>query len=270
MPMGCGGAAPRCHGVSAALWSEESGPGDAALVVLVHGSMDRAAGLLKLSRRLDERHRVARYDRRGYGRSAPHPGPFTMDGQVADLMTVLAGRRAVVLGHSYGGNVALALAARDPMAIAGVVTYESPQSWQPWWPGSTAGAAALDADGDPADAAEQFMRRLVGDERWERLPERTRTARRREGVAMVGELRDLRRHAPWAPAAITVPVVALYGGHGAAHHRLGMAHLAEVIPGTGLVEIAGARHFGPNTHPDAVAEVIEALVRRTIHPSGAP
>ena len=98
--------------MSAAIWSEEAGDPNAPLVALVHGSMDRSAGLLKLSRRLDDDHRVLRYDRRGYGRSAPHPGPFGMDGQVDDLVALLDERPAVVFGHSYGGNVALAVAAR--------------------------------------------------------------------------------------------------------------------------------------------------------------
>ena len=58
------------------IWSEVAGPADAPLVVLVHGTMDRSTGMLKVSRRLDSRFRVVRYDRRGYGRSAPHDGPF--------------------------------------------------------------------------------------------------------------------------------------------------------------------------------------------------
>ena len=65
------------------IWSEEVGPVDAPLVVLIHGSMDRSSGMLKLSRHLDARARVLRYDRRGYGRSAPHDGPFAIDEQVA-------------------------------------------------------------------------------------------------------------------------------------------------------------------------------------------
>jgi pimeloyl-ACP methyl ester carboxylesterase len=244
-----------------AVWSEEAGPVDGPVVVLVHGSMDRSAGLLKLSRRLDREHRVVRYDRRGYGRSSPHPGPFDMASQVEDLLGVLAGRRAVVFGHSYGGNVALALAARHPDAVAAVAIYETPLSWLGWWPDNTAGATALSA-GDPADAAERFMRRLVGDERWSRLPPGTRAARRREGVTMVGELADLRAHEPWRADEIAVPVIAMHGAAGAAHHRRGVAHVAEAIPGCELVEIAEARHFGPNTHPDAVAEVIGRLVTR--------
>ena len=49
------------------IWSEEAGDPDAPLVVVVHGTMDRAAGMLRLSRKLDHRYRVLRYDRRGYG-----------------------------------------------------------------------------------------------------------------------------------------------------------------------------------------------------------
>ena len=66
---------------------------------------------------------------------------------------------------------------------------------------------------DPAAAAERFMRRLIGEARWDALPERTRATRRAEGVALVGELSDLRAHAPWLPGAVTVPV---WGGVGEA------------------------------------------------------
>ena len=110
-----------------------------------------------------------------------------------DLVGVLGGRTAVVFGHSYGGNIALALATRRPDLVSAVAVYETPLSWLDWWPGSTAGADALATRGDPADAAERFMRRLVGDERWGRLPAATREARREEGVAMVGELTDVAR-----------------------------------------------------------------------------
>jgi pimeloyl-ACP methyl ester carboxylesterase len=244
---------------SSAIWSEAAGPEHAPLVALVHGSMDRSAGLLKLSRRLDTRHRVLRYDRRGYGRSRPHPGPFGMESQVEDLVAVLDGRPAVVFGHSYGGNIALATAMRHPDLVRGAAVYEPPLSWLDWWPGSTAGADALATRGEPADAAERFMRRLVGDERWARLPPATRTARRREGVAMVGELTDLRSRAPWIAAEVTVPVLAIHGSRGRAHHRMSTEQLAATLPDCRVVEIAGARHFGPNTHPIEVAAAITQL-----------
>lgn len=245
-----------------AVWSDESGPDGAEVVVLVHGAMDRSAGLLRLARLLDAERRVVRYDRRGYGRSAPHPGPFGMDGQVADLVAVLAGRRGVVVGHSYGGNVALATAARHPELVAAVAIYETPLSWEPWWPGSTAGANALATQGTPEDAAERFMRRLIGDERWEALPERTRETRRREGTAMVGELTDLRQHRPWQADHLHLPVVAAYGSRGAEHHRRGMEHVAATVVGARLVELEGCRHDAPLRDPAQFAEQVVAPLLR--------
>lgn len=244
------------------VWAHETGPAEGPLVMLIHGSLDRSAGLLRLSRRLDQRHRVVRYDRRGYGRSRPHAGPFGMDQQVEDVVRLLAGRSAVVFGHSYGGDVALATAARHPALVRGVLAYEPPLSWLPWWPTTTAGSQALAGERDAADAAERFMRRLIGDERWERLPPRTRQARRDEGVVMLGELADLRSRTPWSPAEIQCPVVALAGRRGAPHHRRGVDHLGEVLPAARTVIVPDAKHFGPNTHPDAVAAETAALVVR--------
>ncbi len=161
--------------------------------------MDRSAGMLRLSRQLDATAVVIRYDRRGYAKSSEVGSPYVLDEQIADLALVLdrhAPARSIDLafGHSFGGNVVLGLAARRPELITRAVVYETPLSWFDWWPSSGAGGAAAQA-ATPEDAAEAFMRRLVGDERWERLPAGTRAGRRAEGVAMVGELNDLRRAA---------------------------------------------------------------------------
>ncbi|MGB8860018.1 MAG: alpha/beta hydrolase [Ilumatobacteraceae bacterium] len=243
------------------LWAEEAGDDAHPMVALVHGAMDRSAGMLRLSRRLDQDYRVLRYDRRGYGRSAPHEGPFDMAAQVSDLVTTLKGRRAVVVGHSYGGNVALATAERHPELIAGVVIYETPLSWEPWWPGSTAGASAIKAAGRPEEAAEAFMRRLIGAERWEGLPERTRAARRAEGVALVEELADLREHQPWHADRLHLPVVVGYGTRGAVHHKEGMSLAAGAIAGAELVVLDGCGHGAPNSDPEAFrAELIDPLL----------
>ncbi|HEX3090599.1 MAG TPA: alpha/beta hydrolase [Ilumatobacteraceae bacterium] len=244
------------------LWAEEAGDVDRPLIALIHGSMDRSSGMLKLSRRLDMDYRVLRYDRRGYGRSFPHDGPFTMDAQVADLVEVLAGRRAVLVGHSYGGDVALATADRHPDLVAGVAVYETPLSWEPWWPGKTAGAIAVAAAGKPQEAAEAFMRRMIGNRRWEALPENTREIRRAEGIAMVEELADLRRHQPWNAEHITVPVITSYGSRGAPHHREGMQHAAALLD-CPVVELADCRHDAPLSHPDLVrTAVIDPLLQK--------
>ena len=130
---------------------------------------------------------------------------------------------------------------------------------------ATAGGEAATASDDPADAAERFMRRMVGDEKWMRLPAGTRAARRTEGVTMVGELADLQRRRAVGPGADR------RAGRGDA--RVGRPRAPpplDVVPRARccadcpVVTIEGARHFGPNTHPDAVA----AVARRAGHPSG--
>lgn len=250
-------------------WAEEAGDAEHPLVVMIHGSMDRSAGMLKLSRRLDTDFRVLRYDRRGYGRSFPHPGPFSMDAQVSDLVALLVGRKAVLVGHSYGGNVALAAADRHPDLVAGVAVYEMPMSWEPWWPVTTAGSIAVAESGEPDDAAERFLRRMLGNRRWEELPERTKAARRCEGLAMVGELADLRRERPWNPENITAPVVTAFGSLGTPHHHDGMRHAATLL-GCPLVELADCRHDAPLSHPDLFrSEVIDPLIRRVGSPWSA-
>ena len=113
---------------------------------------------------------------------------------------------------------------------------------------------------DPEEAAERFMRRLIGDERWERLPSSSREARRAEGFAMVDELTDLRTGAPWQPDRVTVPVLCLYGERGQPHHQRGARELTAMLPNARLAVVDGAHHFGPNTHPDATAELVTAHI----------
>ena len=255
------------------VWSEVAGDAAAAPVVLVHGSMDRSAGLLRLSRRLDADFQVVRFDRRGYGRSTGVGPPWTASANVEDLAGLVErtvpGRRAAIVGHSYGGNIALALAGTRPDLVSGVVVYETPLSWFDWWPNSTAGAAAMGVS-DPGDAAEAFMRRLVGDEVWDRLPPAKQRDRRLEGQAMVAELADLRRQPPWRADDIDVPVLALYGERGRPHHRAAMQHLVEMLPDCRADMVRGAGHAGPHTHADVVAAPIAQFLttdRARVDPS---
>ena len=241
--------------MTAPVWFEVAGDETSPSAAVVHGSMDRSAGLLRLSRRLDATHRVLRYDRRGYGRSVDVGPPWTVEANVADLEGLLASTTSaptVVIGHSFGGNVALALASRRPDLVSAVVVYETPLSWLDWWPSDSAGAAAM-ASENAGDAAEAFMRRLVGDAIWERLPASKRAERRAEGAAMVGELADLRRQAAWSGTDIDMPVLALCGEHARPHHRTAMEHLSSMIPQCRFGVVPGAGHAGPHTHADAVA-----------------
>jgi pimeloyl-ACP methyl ester carboxylesterase len=240
---------------------QRQGPENGPLVVLVHGSMDRMAGMAKLARRLATDCSVISYDRRGYGESVAHLGPFTMEYQVADLLALLDGRRCVLVGHSYGGNVVLAAADRHPELVAAIALYETPLSWLPWWPGTTAGANALATRGRPEEAAERFMRRMIGDQLWDRLPERTKAARRAEGPALVGELTDLRNHEPWSASRIECPVMAGRGELGQPHHAASTEWIAAAVRDATSVTLTGCRHGAHASDPDQFAE---RLVRPAI------
>lgn len=224
------------------------------LVVLIHGSLDRSAGMARLGRQLVSRARVLRYDRRGYGRSWPHTGPFTVSAQVDDLEACLNGRRAILVGHSFGGNIALAAAQRLGNQIEGVSTYETPLSWMDWWPADTAGGLGVSAG--PELAAEKFLTRLVGETTWNSLPERAKEARRREGRALVGELGELRRQAPWEASLIRCKVMCGMGSDAKEHHQRAARWLSSVLPNAAEVELQGAGHGAPHTHPGAFAEAL--------------
>lgn len=243
------------------VWTVTDGNEAGSRIVLVHGTLDRSAGLARLARRLGDEFVVTRYDRRGYGRSADVAGPRSVEANVADLVGVIeSGPSPVTLfGHSFGGNVCLAAAQQRPDLVRAVAVYESPLSWRPTWERSDGSDPAAWSD-DPDEAAERFMRRLLGDRRWERLPAQTRADRRAEGAAMVAELTDLAAASPWDPQHITVPVVPIYGERGLDRHRIAMETIAsEIESAAPAIAIDDANHFGPNARASAVADVIRTV-----------
>ena len=204
-----------------------------------------------------------RYDRRGYGHSRPHPGPHTVADQVDDLEHVLGGRRAILFGHSFGGHVAIASSIRLGDQILGVSVYETPLSWVEWWPGNSAGAITQQVSAE--EAAEAFMRRLVGNKMWESLPERTREERRSEGTALQAELGALRSGAPWETNDIHTPLIAGHGTKAMPHHIRAMQELSSSVANAGLVVLEGAGHGAPNSHP---ALCVDLLVRPHLERAG--
>jgi pimeloyl-ACP methyl ester carboxylesterase len=243
---------------------------DPPLVVAVHGSMDRGTSFARVRLALADLHFVT-YDRRGYHRSrqAAFLGQ-DFDGHVLDLFEVLetvgaAEGSLVLLGHSFGGDIVLAAAEQKPASFTGIVAFEPPLTWRPWWPSAQPGSW-MDSP-DPGDAAEAFIRRMIGDERFERLPLRTREDRRKEAPALLAELRSLRSKGlpgtepPFRPDRISVPVVIGRGSRTNAHQLRGTSELAGEIPGAVLWEIPGAAHGAHLTHPRELAAMVRRVLR---------
>jgi pimeloyl-ACP methyl ester carboxylesterase len=251
--------------MATALHHDTSGSAGASLVVLVHGSLDRGTAFYKVVRRLPDL-QVVRYDRRGYGRSRHLPGPYGVATHVDDLLDLIDERPAVVIGHSYGGNVALAAAVARPDLVRAVAAYEPPMPWTQWWPATSAGSSAMLGAETPEAAVEAFLRRMLGDERWEALPARTKAERRSEGVAFVGEMADVRSRAPYEPAEVDVPVLLARGTLGLAHHAESVDRLARLLPRAERVDIEGAGHPAHMTHPAQFAGLVREAIARAPSP----
>lgn len=92
-------------------------------VVLTHGLAASGETWRGTVERLAARFRVLTWDLRGHGQSQAPEGPYAIADLAADLAAVLddAGtERAVVLGHSAGGVIALQFALDHPERTAGL------------------------------------------------------------------------------------------------------------------------------------------------------
>ncbi|MEU5890916.1 alpha/beta hydrolase [Streptomyces sp. NPDC047461] len=105
------------------LWASRQGHGGEALV-LCHGGPGLWDMFEDVAAMLEDRVAVVRWDQRGCGRSERAAGPWTTDRFVADLDAVrqhFALDRPVLLGHSWGAQLALSHALAHPERVGGLV-----------------------------------------------------------------------------------------------------------------------------------------------------
>jgi len=101
----------------------ESGTGTPT-AVLIAGRNDTALSWGPVLAALAGRRHAVAYDRAGLGDSDPDTQILSAERSVADLsrlIDALGGRPCLVAGHSYGGLIALLLAATRPDQLAGLV-----------------------------------------------------------------------------------------------------------------------------------------------------
>ena len=242
------------------------------LVVVLHATLSTGRQLAPLVRELGAAGdlRVVAPDRRGSGeRRLDPPRAVTMDEHLADLVALLdeeGAGRAVLLGHSFGGVVALEAAARLPERVAAVVAYEPPygpvadaRTQRAFGIVARETARAAAATGTPA-AARAFMRGVGGPRAWDALPARTRAFLEGEGGSAVADaaMTGLR---PAGLAGIACPVTLLTGGSSEPFYAPLADALAARIPGARRVELAGLRHTAPITDPTPVVAALREALR---------
>jgi len=102
----------------------DTGPRDAPAIVMVHGLMGQMRNFShSLSERLAKDHRVILVDRPGWGHSAlegPRPGIVAQAAMIAALIEKLELGSPLLVGHSMGGAVSLALGLDRPELVRGL------------------------------------------------------------------------------------------------------------------------------------------------------
>ncbi|MCP5368121.1 MAG: alpha/beta hydrolase [Hyphomicrobiales bacterium] len=241
-------------------------------VVLLHSGSNSGAQWGGVAARLAADFPVLAPDLYNCGETSPWPGPgpLTFDAE-ADLVAALverAGGTAHLVGHSYGGGVALRLALTRPGSVRGLVLIEPPAypllaARDPDRHGEYAGTRdaflAAAAAGDPAPAWRRFIDHYHGRAgAWEALSERARRSLAARTAAQVAVYQAQEGNPTTAAdlARLGPETLVLYGETTTPAERAICDLIARAAPACRTAVIAGAGHMAPLTHPDAVARAI--------------
>jgi len=253
--------------------------GEGPDLVMIHGlTGNLAVWHLKIVPLLMDRFRVLCYDLRGHGYSSMTPTGYTADDLADDLQLLLDELeidRPMIVGHSYGADVALYYALAHPERVEQVVAIEaglpalvcerSRDEWEGW----NAWAAALDACGIEVPRERrsdvQWLVRTSLDipKKWGPLNGLPRNAkpflRLLDETTMATDYEHVGSLTLERLGDIEVPVTAMYSQDTAFTH----AHdvLMERVPGARSILLPATEfgHFGPLEQPEVVAEHLLAL-----------
>ena len=243
--------------------------GEGEVVLLVHGYGGDRNSWLFIQEPLAGKHRVYALDLPGHGTSAKDVGDGSA-GVLADAVTgvldALGASRAHLVGHSMGGAVALAVAARDPGRIASL-TLIAPSGF-----GAEINAGYLRgfADAQSRRELKPVVAQLFADESLvtRQLVDDLLAYKRLDGVddalhALLGTLLDGEAQRGDSAAALevaggAVPVAVIWGSA----DRVIPAAQAEAVTGATRHLIDGAGHMPHMERPADVQAAIEENMAR--------
>ena len=241
--------------------------GTGAPVLLLHGSASAAVMWAPAIDALKAKFRVLAPDLIGYGRSDlwPDGHDFTVDDELRLLEPLLPRNVPVhVVGHSYGGLVALYLALAGRIVLRSLTLIEpvaffllphagAHEAWaeiRALGDGYATGIAA----GETEAALRQFIDYWAGHGAWDAMDETLRAQIRRSARKIVLDFQvAFTDPGIEAVRALKCPVRVLSGGRSRAPARRIASFLADELPSAELEVVADANHLLPVTHPDMVA-----------------
>jgi len=250
-----------------------SGPG----VVCVHANASSSSQWRGLMDLLARRFLVLAPDTYGAGKSPAWPTgrKIGLRDEVALLEPVIAraGKPFSLVGHSYGGGIALVAAVMHRTRLRSMALYEpslfalverdSPSDVDGI---RTAVARSVQALGkrDAAGAARCFIDFWMGDGSFDRMPERVQAASA-EAVQNIQGWKDALFDEPTpaeAFAALDVPVLLMVGTRSPLSSRAVATRLARLLPKVQVQEMEGLGHMGPVTHPEPVNAAIARFLEQ--------
>jgi len=244
-------------------------------VVMLHASLSCKSQWDLLAQELAPRFEPLALDLVGYGGDAlPPPAPsYTIDDEVrhveARVKALIGSRRYHLVGHSYGGLVAMRLAQRYPARVASLAVYE-PVAFR-LLPDDDPGHASVReiaervqrhiGTGRNLDAAQAFVDYWNGGGYFASLPPPTRHAIARRAAKVVLDFQASQRWPAHASElrAIAAPTLLLVGNEGQAVTQRVAARIATAI-GDCRLRACDAGHLGPIASPAIVNPSIEAFI----------
>ncbi|MEV0202452.1 alpha/beta hydrolase [Nonomuraea sp. NPDC050691] len=212
-------------------------------------------------------YRVIRPDLRGFGLSPVADRPYSDADDVAELLRTLGVGRAALAGSSYGGRVALELAASRPELVTALALL------CPAVPGQVPGPElrsfagqedALLAAGDVEGAVELNVETFLGPEAGDETRGRVRAMQRRAFEVQLAATEEFPQTRPEADLArITAPCLAVSGAHDLPDFREIAARLPERLPQARHVELPWAGHLPSLERPAEVTELLLDFLRVT-------
>lgn len=251
--------------MSASFREAGSGPG----VVCLHSNASSSGQWRALMDLLAPKFHVLAADSYGAGKSPPRPPDTMLRDEVALLEPVFAraGDPFALVGHSYGGAIALVAAALYPKRVRALALYEptlfalvereTPREVDGIRNTVIASVQALKA-GDRQAAARGFIDFWMEPGAFDRMPERNREAIAAAGVD-VDEWRKALFNEPTpteAFARLDVPVLLITGKRSPRSSRAVAEVLARTLPRVEVVELEGGGHMAPVTQPERVNPLI--------------
>lgn len=250
----------------------ETGGGDH--VVLIHCSSASGREWAALCGELDRRFHCVMPDQWNCGCSDPWPGdgPFTLAEEAAPIVAIIdrIGVPVHLVGHSYGGGVALRVARERPGMIRSLTLIEpsvfhllhgvGPEEQELYREISRVAETVRRAvnSGDFWGGMSRFMDYWNGDGAWSSVPAdvRLKLSRRLGKVAL--DFRALFEEPASLDdyAALSFPTLIVCGERSPAPSRRIVGMLKDAMPDVRVEQIKGAGHMSPLTHPDAVNQAI--------------